>query len=60
MVLPQYRLATEKAIAFAHRLGLHVVAWTVNDPAAAVRLWGAGVDGVATDDVETIKTALKR
>jgi len=60
MVLPQYRLATEKAIAFAHRLGLYVVAWTVNDPAAAVRLWGAGVDGIATDDVETIKTALKR
>lgn len=30
--------------------GLEIYAWTVNDPAAALRLWGWGVTGVITDD----------
>ncbi|MEM1598700.1 MAG: glycerophosphodiester phosphodiesterase [Pyrobaculum sp.] len=59
LVLPRYPLATAKAIFFAHRLGLYVVAWTVNDLAAAVELWQRGVDGVATDDVELIKKSLR-
>jgi Glycerophosphoryl diester phosphodiesterase len=60
LVLPHFRLATEKAIAFAHRLGLAVVAWTVNDEATAARLWSAGVDGIATDDVEKIRETKPR
>ncbi|MEM1632469.1 MAG: glycerophosphodiester phosphodiesterase family protein [Thermofilum sp.] len=48
-VLPHYRLATEKAVAFAHRMKLMVVAWTVDDPALAAELKGRGVDGVASN-----------
>lgn len=55
IVLPRYNLATERAIQLAHRLGLYVVAWTVNDIKTAEELWRRGVDGVATDDVELLK-----
>lgn len=48
-VLPHYRLATERAIAFAHRMGLLVVAWTVDDPQTAAELKRRGVDGVASN-----------
>ncbi|MEM0226418.1 MAG: glycerophosphodiester phosphodiesterase family protein [Thermofilaceae archaeon] len=48
-VLPHFRLATEKAVAFAHRMKLMVVAWTVDDPALAAELKGRGVDGVASN-----------
>ena len=48
-VLPRHNLATEKAVALAHRLGLIVVAWTVNDPARAIALVRRGVDAIATD-----------
>jgi len=49
IVLPRYQLATAKAVALAHRLGLKVVAWTVNDVAWARRLVERGVDAIATD-----------
>jgi len=49
IVLPRYTLATEKAVAFAHRLGLKVVAWTVNDTLTATRLVKRGVDAIASD-----------
>jgi glycerophosphoryl diester phosphodiesterase len=48
-VLPRYNLATEKAIGLAHRLGLRVIAWTVNDTTTASRLVSRGVDAIATD-----------
>jgi glycerophosphoryl diester phosphodiesterase len=60
LVLPHFRLATDKAIAFAHRLGLAVVAWTVNDKTTAAQLWSAGIDGIATDDVEKIRETKPR
>ncbi|MEN3027646.1 MAG: glycerophosphodiester phosphodiesterase [Aquificaceae bacterium] len=59
IVLPKYALATQKAVDFAHRLKLSVVAWTVNEPERAKELFERGVDGVATDNVEELKTALK-
>lgn len=49
IVLPRYPLATVKAVALAHRLGLKVVAWTVNEPGWARRLVERGVDAIATD-----------
>ena len=49
IVLPRYPLATEKAIKFAHKLGLRVVAWTVNDGKTMEELARRGVDGIATD-----------
>ena len=48
-VLPQYRLATEKAVAFAKRLKLMVVPWVVNDLETGRRLKSYGVSGLATD-----------
>lgn len=41
-----------------HDAGGRVIAWTVNDPGAAVRLAGLGVDGLCTDDVPAIRGAL--
>ena len=49
IVLPRYPLATEKAVALAHRLGLKVVAWTVNSLDWARRLYERRVDAIATD-----------
>ncbi len=49
IVLSRYNLATSRAIAFAHRLGLKIVAWTVNSESLALELWRRGVDGIATD-----------
>ena len=48
-VLPHYRLASEKAVAFAHRMGLLVVAWTVDDAETAAELKRRGVDGIASN-----------
>ncbi|RLJ70338.1 glycerophosphoryl diester phosphodiesterase [Hydrogenivirga caldilitoris] len=59
IVLPKYMLATQKAVDFAHRLKLFVVAWTVNDLAKARELWDRGVDGIATDDIRILKETLK-
>ena len=38
------------AVAAAHRLGVPVLVWTVNDPAEMIRFAGLGVDGIVTDD----------
>lgn len=54
IVLPYYRLATGKTIHFAHKLGLKVVAWTVNDVDDALELMRRGVDGIATDYPERL------
>jgi glycerophosphoryl diester phosphodiesterase len=49
IVLPRYPLATPRAVALAHRLGLRVVAWTVNTEEWVRRLVERGVDAIATD-----------
>ena len=49
IVLPRYPLATARAVSLAHRLGLYVVAWTVNSESTVWRLWENRVDGIATD-----------
>jgi len=48
-VLPYHRLATERAIAFAHRMRLRVVPWTVDDLETARELKRRGADGVASN-----------
>lgn len=48
-VLPYFRFATAKAINFAHRLKLKMIAWTVNDLNIAEKLYRNGVDGITTD-----------
>jgi len=49
IILPKWMLATPKAVAFAHRLKLKVVAWVVNDGRTLERVLTAKVDAVATD-----------
>jgi glycerophosphoryl diester phosphodiesterase len=46
---------TSSAIAAAHRRGLKVWAYTVNDPARARELIAAGLDGVITDSPAVMK-----
>jgi len=48
-VLPYYRLATKKAIAFAHRVKMIVVPWIIDDVEIARRLKDDGADGIATN-----------
>jgi glycerophosphoryl diester phosphodiesterase len=43
------RVPTRGFVAAARRLGCPVHVWTVNDPAAARRLWGLGVCGIVTN-----------
>ena len=58
LVLPKYSLATQKAVDFAHKLKLKVVAWTVNDVNKAKELFERGVDAIATDDVLALRQAV--
>ena len=46
---PYWRNVDAAALALAHRLGLMIVPWTVNDPAAIAALIDLGVDGLITD-----------
>ena len=47
------RVVTPRLIDAAHRHGVEVHVWTVNDPADMRRLIDAGVDGVVTDRADT-------
>jgi glycerophosphoryl diester phosphodiesterase len=49
LVLPFYKIATQKANALAHKLHLKVVVWTVNDEKTALKVLEKNVDGIATD-----------
>ena len=49
IVLPRYSIATKKANDISHKLGLKVVAWTINDVITARRVLENGVDGIASD-----------
>jgi glycerophosphoryl diester phosphodiesterase len=46
-------------LAAAHRLGLPVHAWTVNDPAEMRRLLDLGVDGIMTDRADLLRDILR-
>jgi glycerophosphoryl diester phosphodiesterase len=47
---PHVRLAGRRRVRLAHRLGLVVVFWTVNDVRLMHRLMALGCDGLMTDD----------
>jgi glycerophosphoryl diester phosphodiesterase len=42
-------MATPSMIRAAHKKGLEVHVWTINNPVAMRRLWDMGVDGIVTD-----------
>ncbi len=46
---PDFRLVDEGVIEAAHRGGMLVIPWTVNEPEDMVRLRALGVDGLITD-----------
>jgi glycerophosphoryl diester phosphodiesterase len=54
---PEWPLIDDAFVARVHAMGGEVIAWTVNDPAAARRLASMGVDGLCTDDVRLIPPA---
>ena len=49
-VHPHVRLAAPRRVRLAHRLGLRVLFWTVNDVRLMRRLLTLGCDGLMTDD----------
>ena len=54
VVLPHYKITSEKSISYAHRYSLKVVARTVNSRVDAVRPVEFGVDGLTTDTPDEI------
>jgi glycerophosphoryl diester phosphodiesterase len=56
---PYARDLTPGALADAHRLGLRVIPWTVNDTAAMRELVDSGVDGLITDYPDELRCVLE-
>jgi glycerophosphoryl diester phosphodiesterase len=53
------RVVTPAFVRRAHRHGLQVHVWTINDPAEMHRLLDLGVDGIVTDRADLLKTVLQ-
>ncbi|TLP57089.1 glycerophosphodiester phosphodiesterase [Microbispora triticiradicis] len=52
---PPYAGVTAGYVRRVHRLGMKVLTWTVDAPAAVRRLTGAGVDGVITNRPDVVR-----
>ncbi|MFV0130933.1 glycerophosphodiester phosphodiesterase family protein [Streptomyces sp. HMX112] len=52
------RVVDRRFVRAAHRRGLQVHVWTVNDPDRMSALLDLGVDGIMTDHLETLRTVL--
>ncbi len=52
------RLVDRRSVAFAHRQGLQVHVWTVNDPREMHNLLDIGVDGIMTDRPALLRDVL--
>ncbi len=53
-----YSMATRQFVGRAHAAGLQVHAWTVNDPAVMASLLDLGIDGIMTDQTQTLRDLL--
>lgn len=49
------RVVDRRFVAYAHRLGLQVHVWTIDDPDDMVRLLDLGVDGIMTDRIDVLR-----
>lgn len=56
---PNYRDLRPPQLDEAHRRGLHVVVWTVNDPGDMASLIDLGVDGIVTDYPERLRRVMR-
>jgi glycerophosphoryl diester phosphodiesterase len=50
VLLPRFSLVTPALVTEAHREGLSLVGWTINDDAEIRRAIDLGIDGIATDN----------
>lgn len=53
-------LVTRRFVRTAHRYGIRVHVWTVNDAPTMERLLDLGVDGIVTDEPDLLKAVLAR
>lgn len=56
---PSHKLVKPKTTEEAHRMGMKVMVWTVNDPEEMKKLAELGVDGIITDYPDVAFSALK-
>ena len=49
------RVVTPRFVSHAHRLGLQVHVWTIDDPTEMRELLDLGVDGIMTDRIEVLR-----
>ena len=54
------RLVTRRFVRTAHRNGIRVHVWTVNDPPAMDALLELGVDGIVTDQPDVLRAVLEQ
>lgn len=52
-------LVSRRSVARAHRLGLKMHVWTINDPAQMNRLFDLGVDGIMTDRADLLADVMR-
>ena len=57
---PEYRDIDAEKVREAHRLGMKVVVWTVNDPVQIGQLLDLGVDGLISDRPDVARDLLSR